>query len=65
MENPAHYVDKAHENVDLSELDTMGVDELSMKKGNQYITLFNHLRDSRVIHIEDRKKRGALKRIEG
>lgn len=56
-----HYVDKARENVDLSELDTVGVDELSVKKGHQYITLFYDLKDSRVIHIEDGKKREVFK----
>lgn len=57
----AHYVDKARENVDLSELDTIGVDELSVKKDHQYITLFYDLKDSRVIHIEDGKKREVFK----
>ena len=57
----SHYVDKARENVDLSELDTIGVDEISVKKGHQYITLFYDLKQSRVIHIENGKKREVFK----
>jgi len=53
----SHYVDSARKNVDLSQLNTVGVDELSIKKGHQYITLFYDLKESRVIHIENGKSR--------
>jgi transposase len=59
----AHYVNKAVENVDLSEVDTIGIDEISVKKGHQYITLFYDFNEKRVIHIEHGKGKDALKRF--
>lgn len=40
-----HYVDEAREKVDLSELDTVGINEISVKKGHQYITLFYDMKN--------------------
>ena len=59
----AHYVNKALENVDLSDVDTIGIDEISVKKGHQYITLFYDFNETRVIHIEPGKGKDALKRF--
>lgn len=56
-----HYVDEAREKVDLSKLDTVGIDEISVKKGHQYITLFYDIKGSRVIHIEEGKKMDVFK----
>ena len=47
-----HYVEKAMSKVNLSDLDTIGVDEISVKKGHSYVTLFYDLKKARVIHIE-------------
>ncbi|ETA66605.1 ISL3 family transposase [Methanolobus sp. WCC1] len=57
----AHYVEEARAKMDLSELDTIGVDEISVKKGHSYVTLFYDLNQSRVIHIENGKKRSVFK----
>lgn len=57
----AHYVNKAHENVDLSNIDTIGVDEISVRKRHQYVTLFYDLKKARVIHIEPSKKETVFK----
>ena len=59
----AHYVKEALENVDLSDVDTIGIDEISVKKGHQYITLFYDFNETRVIHIEPGKGKDALKRF--
>ena len=57
----AHYVNKALENVDLSDVDTIGVDEISVKKGHQYVTLFYDFKEARVIHIEAGKGKNVFK----
>lgn len=56
-----HYVEKAMSKVDLSDLDTIGVDEISVKKGHSYVTLFYDLKKARVIHIEKGKKKSVFK----
>lgn len=57
----AHYVEEARAKMDLSELDTIGVDEISGKKGHSHVTLFYDLNKSRVIHIENGKKKNVFK----
>ena len=59
----AHYVNKALKNVDLSDVDTIGIDEISVKKGHQYITLFYDFNETRVIHIEPGKGKDVLKKF--
>ncbi|KAF5415196.1 MAG: hypothetical protein C5S48_06325 [Candidatus Methanogaster sp.] len=59
----SHYVNKALERLDLSQLDTIGVDEISVAKGHKYITLFYDTKESRVIHIEPGKGKNAIKRF--
>lgn len=56
-----HYVEEARSKFDLSELDTIGVDEISVKKGHSYVTLFYDLKKARVIHIEKGKRRSVFK----
>ncbi|ABE51238.1 ISL3-like element ISMbu4 family transposase [Methanococcoides burtonii] len=58
-----HYVNKAAAKMDLSGLDTIGVDEISVKKGHSYVTLFYDLNKSRIIHIENGKKRSVFKKF--
>jgi Transposase and inactivated derivatives len=57
----AHYVEETIAKMDISRLDTIGVDEISVKKGHSYMTLFYDLNQSRVIHIENGKKRSVFK----
>lgn len=56
----SHYVEEARAKMDFSEIDTIGVDEISVKKGHSYVTLFYDLNKSRVIHIENGKKRSVF-----
>ena len=59
----AHHVNEALERLDLSQLDTIGVDEISVVKGHEYITLFYDIKESRVIHIEPLKGKNTIKRF--
>ncbi|WP_394697896.1 hypothetical protein [uncultured Methanomethylovorans sp.] len=49
----SHYVDKAKEKRGMSDLKTIGVDEIAVKKGHNYITLFYCMDGARVVHIEN------------
>lgn len=49
------YVEKAKENEDFGEINTIGVDETSVARGHDYISLFVDLNKKRVIHISDGK----------
>lgn len=49
------YVEKAKANETFSEVTSIGVDETSVAKGHDYISLFVDLNDKRVIHISDGK----------
>lgn len=51
-----HYVDEARKEVDLSDLNILGIDEFSVEKHHVYVTLFYDIRNSRVIHIEEGKE---------
>jgi transposase len=49
------YVEKAKVNENFSEVNSIGVDETSVAKGHDYISLFVDLNKKRVIHISDGK----------
>jgi len=57
----AYHVNEAIERVDLSQLDTIGVDEISVKKGHKYITLFYDIKNAKVIYIEMGKGKNTIK----
>lgn len=50
-----HYVKEAVKNQDLSEVDSVGIDETSSKKGHNYVSLFVDLAESRVVHVTEGK----------
>jgi len=54
------YVHAAKFNEDLHALDTIGMDETSIAKGHDYITLFVDLQEKRTIHISDGKGSGTV-----
>lgn len=56
-----HYVGKAREEVDVSNLKVVGVDELSVKKHHNYLTVFYDLERARVIHVEKDKTKDVFK----
>ena len=55
------YVDEARFNQDLSNIDTFGLDETSVAKGHDYITLFVDLYQKAVVHISDGKDSQTVK----
>lgn len=57
-----HYVDVARKDIDLSDLEVIGVDEFSVKR-HDYITLFYDLDEARVIHIEPTKEKDVFKEL--
>lgn len=57
----AYHVNEAIERVDLSQLDTIGVDEISVKKGHKCITLFYDIKNAKVIYIEMGKGKNTIK----
>ena len=59
----AYHVNEALEHVDLLQLDTIGVDEIAVKKGHKYITLFYDIKNAKVIHIEVGKGKDTIKKF--
>jgi transposase len=49
------YVDRAREEVDMSDVTHVGVDETSWKSGHKYVTLFADLRKRRVLFVTENK----------
>jgi transposase len=54
------YVGEAVDQMDLSELKVMGLDETSKAKGHDYITLFVNLMTKRVVYITEGKDSGTI-----
>ena len=59
----SHYVKEAMVKTNLSNLDIIGVDEISVKKGHSYVTLFYDLNKDRVIHIENGKGKDGFRKF--
>ena len=58
-----HYVDQARVDQDISDLNVLGIDELSVEKHHVYVTLFYDIRNSRVIHIEEGKESDVFEKF--
>jgi len=56
-----HYVNKDVDNLDLSKVSKVGVDETSSKRGHQYVTLFVDMDTSKVIFVTKGKDADTLK----
>lgn len=56
-----HYVNKDVDNLDLSKVRHVGVDETSSKRGHNYVTLFVDMDTSRVIFVTKGKDSETLK----
>ena len=56
-----HYVNKDVNNLDLSQVIRVGVDETSSKRGHQYVTLFVDMDTSKVIFVTKGKDADTLK----
>lgn len=55
-----YYVQEARLNEDLSQIDSVGVDETSRAKGHNYISVFVDLDSSKVIHVCDGRDSVAI-----
>jgi len=58
-----HYVKEAHDKIDISELEQIGVDECSKEKGHKYFTVFGDLAKSRVIFVADEREAETIKQL--
>jgi transposase len=54
------YVKKAKQGEDFSQLDTLGMDETSVAKGHDYITLFVDIKERKTLHISDGKDNSTV-----
>ena len=58
-----YHVNEAIERIDLTQLDTIRLDEISVKKGHKYITLFYDIKNAKVIYIEVGKGKNTIKKF--
>ena len=58
-----HYVDQARKIMVLSGIVNMGVDEIAIRKGHNYETIFYDHEERRVLHIEMGKKNTAFRKV--
>ena len=56
-----HYVNKDVDNLDLSKVQNIGVDETSSKRGHHYVTLFVDMDTSKVVFVTKGKDADTLK----
>jgi transposase len=58
---------KEYKHIDISEIEYIGIDEFSLKKGHEYMTIFIDLKTGRIVHAVEGKDgkaiQGFLKRI--
>jgi transposase len=59
----SHYVNQAKEERDISNLETIGVDKIAVKKGHKYVTLLYDIEESRVIHTENGKGKDVFQKF--
>lgn len=55
-----HYVEKAVESIDVSQLSQIAVDETSARRGHDYVTLFADFARRRVVFVADGKSSEAI-----
>ena len=58
-----HYVNRAHNSMDVPELEHIGIDECSREKGHKYFTVFGDLDLSRVIFVADTRQEATIKQL--
>ena len=58
-----HYVDKARDQLDLSQVKRVGIDETSGKKGHNYVSVFVDLDTPKVIYATEGKGADTVKRF--
>lgn len=58
-----HYVDKARDNADHSQVKAVGMDETSRRRGHKYVSLFVDLENKRVLFATNGKDASTVKRF--
>ena len=58
-----HYVQKAVEKIDCSNVTSIGLDETSSKKGHKYVTLAVDMEERKVFHVTEGKCASTVKSI--
>jgi transposase len=56
----AFHVERAIANMDLSEVDQVGVDETSARRGHEYISMFYDLIQRRLVHVAEGKDASVI-----
>jgi len=59
----SHYVEKAVEDADYSDVRDVGTDECAQRKGHNYITTFCDLEQSRVVFVAEGRRKDTVKRF--
>lgn len=60
-----HYVKEAISNTDLSQVSQIGIDEVSRRKGHDYLTVFGDLQASRVIYLATGRESQVVDKFKG
>lgn len=58
-----HYVDKEYEALDHSQLKQMGIDETSIKRGHNYITVAVDMESRKVVHVTPGRDKESVRRV--
>ena len=58
-----HHVEEARQEMDLSEVEHVGMDETSVKKGHNYITMFVDMDKRRAIDVEEGKNAEVVEKF--
>lgn len=58
-----HYVDVAREKEDYKDVESVGLDETSCRKGHDYVTLFVDMVKSKVIYVTEGKDSSTIERF--
>jgi transposase len=60
-----HWVEEALEDVDLSEIKSIGIDETSSKKGHNYVTVVADISERKVIDVQVSKDKPNNRKVCG
>jgi len=58
-----HYVHDAVKTMSLTELEQVGIDEIAMKKGHHYLTVFGDLAQSRVVYLAEKRESTVIQQF--
>ncbi|NHZ67205.1 helix-turn-helix domain-containing protein, partial [Massilia genomosp. 1] len=55
-----HYVDKARAQEEMTDVTVVGIDELSIRRGHEYVTLVHDLEAKRLLFMTEGRKHGTV-----